>query len=429
MIPEPASAPLNSQSPRPQGSRTLALRLYAGLIAGLWSISALPLLLRSRHLWPTTPLWLPPPFFDFGCYYYKIKLLHHPGFWTAVGPSWDYPAPGVFVYKLFYAFNRGDAAEHQVHFGFIAYLIFAAAALLAAGVGLGRAMHRRCVPWIETAAFLSVSLLLCWPIYFSLQRGNIEFFLDAGIALGVWAYVRRQWWVFAVLLGIFGSGKLYPLLLLSLLLPLRRWKEFALGLGTAGAVTFFSARWIGPAPAIDHKAHAVVDGLLDWVRANSLTVDLHLSGFDHSIFGAMKLINQGHPQQFALWAIGYVLVGSIGMLLLFFGRMWSLPRPNQLLLVVLAALLLPPTSFDYTMLLLLPAWAWMVLIALQPAANRGTRRAILAVMVVLALLFAPETFAVWRGVFFAGQVKLICLLALLGIAATIPFDEQPKVAV
>jgi len=169
----------------------------------------------------------------------------------------------------------------------------------------------------------------------------------------------------------------------------------------------------------------VVDGLLDWVRANSLTVDLHLSGFDHSIFGAMKLINQGHPQQFALWAIGYVLVGSIGMLLLFFGRMWSLPRPNQLLLVVLAALLLPPTSFDYTMLLLLPAWAWMVLIALQPAANRGTRRAILAVMVVLALLFAPETFAVWRGVFFAGQVKLICLLALLGMAATIPFDEQP----
>ena len=406
----------------------LALRVYLGLFSVLWSLSVLPVVLHRKWLWSAEPFWHYPRFSDFGWYYERVKLVHRPEFWTTPGAVWTYPAPDIFVYQFFYAFNRGNGGPHKVFFGFLAYLIFTVIALVIAAFLLGRALRRRGIRWGFLVPFVGVSIFCTWPVYFSMERGNIEFFLDAFIALGVWAYVRKRWWIFAVIVGVFGAGKLYPLLLLGLLLPLRRWRELGVGLLSAASITAFATLWLGPVP-VSHvqRSMGVMRGLQDWIHDNSLFYDPYVIGLDHSVFAFIKRIERGHPQQLAGWAVGYALVAATGMLLLFFGRAWKLPRPNQLLMVGVAAVLLPPTSIDYTLILLLPVWGWMAVLAARGEATPHDRRRACVTMAMFALVFAPETFASWHGAYFAGQFKMVCLLALLSIAALYPFSEEAMV--
>jgi hypothetical protein len=405
-----------------------ALRIYAAVLLAFWGFSVLPLLLRSKRLWSASPLWLQPPFFDFGCYYDRMKLLHTPAFWTgSAGPTWDYPAPGIFVYQFFYLFNHGSSVEHRVRHGFIAYAFFAAATLIAAALGLARGLNAGRVRLGSALVFCSMFFLFCWPVYFSMQRGNIDFVLDAGLAGGLWAYARRRWWVAAALLGAFGSAKLYPLIFLLLLLTARRWGEFVLGCVTAGGVTLFAAHWIGPVPETADHAAGIVGGLQNWIRVNSLSLDIHLSGYDHSLFGFLKVINAAHPERFAALAIGYAAVGCVGMLLVLLFRVWKLPRPNQVLLLAVAAVVLPPTSFDYTLMLLVPGCVWLIVLSAGEEMTKLASKTLLVVMAAFAAVFAPETFAAFHGLFFAGQVKLFCLLVLFALVAVVPFPEVSEV--
>jgi hypothetical protein len=400
------------------------MAVYVWTVAGLWALSALPLVVRSAKLWSAGPLWYVPPFYDFGCFYDRIRLVHQPAFWTSmVGPVWDYPAPDVFVYELFYHFNRGNGGEHRVFFGFLAYLIFSGAVLLFAGVMLVRGLRRRGIGWTRALMFPAVLLLLCWPIYFGLQRGNIEFFLDAGVAAGLWAYVRRRWWLAAVLIGAFGTGKLYPLLLLGLLIPAKRWTELVFGVATAAGVTVAATWWIGAAPAGVKHSKGIWHGLQSWVMSNSMVFDGYRNGFDHSLFGVLKLMCAGHAQWLMPLALMYAAVGAVGMLVLFFGRTWKMPRANQMLLVSIGAVLLPPSSFDYTLVLLVPIFVWVMLLSAEDACERGR----CWVVVLFAMLFAPETFATWSGVFFAGQLKMVGLLVLLAMAVCFPLRERDGV--
>jgi hypothetical protein len=401
----------------------LALRVYIATLVGIWGISALPLVIHSPHLWSASPFFPIPPFWDFGCYFEHFQHLHTPQFWTAAGPKWDYPAPCAFVYKLFYTFNRPSSGVHQVFYGFLAYLTFAGCTLLTAGLLLAKALHRRGLPWTTASTYIAGCLLLCWPLYFGLERGNIEFFLDTGIALGLWAYIQKRWWLAAVVLGVFGAGKLYPLLLLSLFLPLRRWKAFALGLCTAAATSVYASHWLGAAPASSGYSSGIGSGVSQWIQGNSLRFEPLSIGYDHSIFGTMKLLSQSHIERLPTMAIAYASIGSLAMLVLFFTRIVHLPRPNQLLLVTLAALLLPPTSYDYTLSLLLAAWAWILLLAFQyrdaPTARRTT-----IFLALLALLFAPEAFIEWHRLLYAGLFKMLCLLLLFAAALMLPLAEE-----
>jgi hypothetical protein len=403
------------------------LRLYLGVIVACWGLSALPLVIRGRRLWSASTLWFQAPFADF--YSERIPFVHRPQFWTADGPTWNYPAPSVFVFQFFYQFNHRPVGPHFIHYGFMAYAIFAGIVLVIAGVVLARAMAARGVRMGQAALFAAIGLGLCWPVYFGMERGNIELFLDAGVVLGLAAWVRRRWWLAAVLLGVFGTGKIYPLLFLALLLPVRRWKEFVGGIAVAAGLNVFATWWIGPAPAVmaQQQARGVAGGVTDWVTRYSLTYEERLAEVDHSLFGLLKRVDQGHPQHFLALAAGYALIGGLGMLLLFFGRVWKMPRLNQMLVVSLAAVLLPPTSFDYTLMLLLPAWGWMVLLILNERLHgRPDERAWIGLsigMLCFALLFAPETFLGWHGELYAAQMKTLVLLVLLGVAVASPFAD------
>ncbi len=48
-------------------------------------------------------------------------------------------------------------------------------------------------------------------------------------------------------------------------------------------------------------------------------------------------------------------------------RMLSMPRPNPLLFVGCATVLLPPVSYDYTLAVMLIPWGWLALLCLEHA--------------------------------------------------------------
>lgn len=398
------------------------LRMYLALLLTGWGLSAW--VVRAGGVWAGSLLWPIPPFFDFGCYFERIKFLHQPQFWTAPGPTWNYPAPSIFVYQLFYSFNRASGStQHQVFYGFLAYLVFVAIALFLAGLLLVKQLARRGVRTPFALVFAALSLLLCWPVYFGMERGNIEVFLDIGVACGLLAYMRRRYWLFACLVGVFGAGKLYPLILLAVLLPEWRWKEMLSGLGIAGVLTWFGSRWIGAAPAAAGHSDGVVRGIQNWVIEYSLTFEPGME-LDHSFFGLLKRMLYGHTDHLAVWAVAYAVLASITMFFLFFRFAWRFPRPNRLLMVCVAAVLLPPTSFDYTLTLLVPVWAWFTLLSVAPGVSQRLQRCVLLVLAAFAGLFAPEAFLGWSGRIYPGQFKALLLVLLLALSALVRFPED-----
>jgi uncharacterized membrane protein len=87
--------------------------------------------------------------------------------------------------------------------------------------------------------------LVSFPIAGLLQRGNIELFVWVFAGVGTWLFVRGREDAAAALWGLAAAVKLYPIVLLGLLLPRGKWRAFAVGVGTFVGVTVASLRGWG----------------------------------------------------------------------------------------------------------------------------------------------------------------------------------------
>ncbi len=99
-----------------------------------------------------------------------------------------------------------------------------------------------------------------------------------------------------------------------------------------------------------------------------------------------------------------------------------MPRANQLLFLVGASVLIPPTSFDYTLEYLYIPWAWIVLMLVTDRRDRGWWPVI--VMLLFAVEMAPLTFLIVRGIPLGGIVKAAALAGLVATAAIVPMPEN-----
>src|ERR1019366_6437753 len=91
-----------------------------------------------------------------------------------------------------------------------------------------------------TAVLLPLTLVtISLPVERLVHEGNIELVIWVFTALGVWAWWRGHDDAAAVLWGLAAAMKLFPAILLILLLPRGKWRAFAAGggtvLGAAGA--------------------------------------------------------------------------------------------------------------------------------------------------------------------------------------------------
>lgn len=352
---------------------------------------------------------------DFLCFNSRFHHFHRLDFFTDARPyglTFMYPAPVALLYEGFYAIRW-----HSLTI----FLAVTGALVILLGVLLARAMVRRGVSTAMTALFLGTVLCVSYPFWFEYMLGNMEICIFLMVAFGVLAFLRGRLALAAVLIGVAGSMKIFPLVYLALFLSRRRYREFALGLMVAAAMNVFALWMVCPSLPVAYRG---IQAGLEQFRLRYMLPYLPVeTGFDHSIFGFIKRVSWpfvGTVMPPRLLT-GYLLVACVGGLALYFLRIRKLPLLNQILCLCIASILLPPTSHDYTLLHLYVPWGLMVLYALDAVRARSSVEDLRGVFVCFAILMSAESELIYKAGF-SGQSKAITLVVLLVIALRRPFE-------
>ena len=286
-----------------------------------------------------------------------------------------------------------------------------------------RALHRAglsvaCATWLP----LSV-VLLSFPVQRLVHQGNIELLVWAFTAAGVWAFLRERNHLASGLWALAGAMKLYPLVLLLLLLPQRCYRAILLGVGVFLGVSWLSLWWLGPTVAEAWQGSFRNVFGYQSVRASEWSLRELVA--NHSFFWLVKLGAQiAHipPSKLTLpyYACGAALMGWA-----FIARLRLMPVANQLLAITVFMLLLPQVSYFHTLVHLYAPLFLLGLTALG-AQHTGTEiRGLQGTMLVCAFLLTPYTLLTFPHAFlFCGLLQSLALVILFLCALEFPFPEQ-----
>ena len=365
-------------------------------------------------------LWVPHPGFDFFDYTPRFPYLHTPQFFTVPAYfPWVYPAPGIFFLYPFYLLTT---STHWV-VGFLVFCSVGVAADLCLALRFRTALTRRGLAPAVSVLLIGTLILLGWPLYFAFQRGNIESLLWVGIAAGVFCFAHRRYAAAALLIGVFGSAKVYPLLFLALMLNRKQSRYLVLGVFAAAATTLAGLRFLEP-DALD-AWRQISTGVGRWTEITTRTYGPEGVGAGHSLLGLLRVVTDGavlrSPHALGVYLAVVGTLASAGFLV----RVRRLPALNQALFIACAAILLPPTSYDYTLVFLLIPWAWLVLVCVEQARAGHDANGLVLPMMLFGTALAPLTFLHTYGspeLSFEGPVRSLVLLVLLVYAAWRPVD-------
>jgi hypothetical protein len=387
-----------------------AAEIFAKLVLHLAGPYIYPLKTQSQTAW------------DFVLFTNKFQ---HFGRWdffqTDADIPFAYPAPLAVAYKVFFSYHA-----HPLRL----FVGFTLAVFAIAGVFVCRALHRQGVSWLKASAFVSTAYLLAYPLWYELKQGNIEICVWVLVALGVWAFCKNKPAAAAVCFGIAGSMKIFPFVFLGLLLAARRYREMALAAVAAMTSTIVSLWLVGP--GILNTWRSVKESLAIFRMIYVLHLRSEEIGFDHSLFGVYKRFYHPLPTPVPLGHIAdiYLAVAAVFGIALYFVKIRHLPLINQVLCLVVASILLPPISFDYTLMYLYIPWAMLVIFA-QEQWRQGTQTpqkvaGLTTVFVCLAVLMSPQSEFIWHAAHFGGQIKALVLIALLGVGLKYPFKPEAR---
>ena len=350
--------------------------------------------------------WAMPPqelFGDFHNYVTKFGFFHSPAFF--LGPPLTYPAPAVALYRLFVL----DGGRH-VRTAVGLYVGFALLTFVGGTVMFAKSLVRRGLDVGSARMFAGAALVLSFPVWFELHQGNIEAMVWVLVSLGLWAVWTDRWWWAAGLLGAAGAMKLFPLILLALFVSGRRYRELGAAVATAGVVTGVSLWLVCPEMAESVRGTMAAMGALHGQMISLRSINM---GFDH---GLLSLIKSLLPATMAaatmeLVVRGYVVLAAVAGVALYVGRIRHLPMANQMICLGVASVLLPPVSFDYTLIHLGTALVLCSLAAVEGDRSWG----LAAALGLLAFLLSFQSELIWQGVRVAGQLKAVGLMGLLGV--------------
>ena len=419
-----------------------ALLVYAFLVmlvtSASWTIYWLSNVFMTRPLFDKRD-----QFHDLTNYVGKTAHLYHGA--AALGrgfPVFNYPPTGAFVFKVLLHTFPG----HPIR----PYLVFFAICILGFALVTWRAGRASRTVWIAAAAAIVTTAILGYPMWFTADRGNTEGVVWALAAAGLCFLLRARYRTAAVLIGLAASIKPFSILFLLLLLGRRKYKAAALGVATAGLVVIAALTTLGSNPwkvyqdlkpnesyYLDNYVGNLMPvgeerfchSLLDGMKSVALTVEM---GGVHPVKTLVEVpilrAERGgwHAVRPLVRVYPYVAIAGLGLLLAVFYKM---PVLNQLTALAVAIAIFPPVAADYTLLhLYLPFGALVVFLTREVATGKVafSYRSILALAVIYALLFSPLTFLM----LYAGDAKLLLLLALLFVAARSPmrseyFDRVP----
>jgi hypothetical protein len=382
--------------------------LFCFLVA-LYGCTGLSLLAAFLNPQPNRYFFPADHGFDFFCFLSRFPYRHTSEFFSHPGYPWYYPAPAIFAYYPFYVVAQRTTWSFGYRFyaGVTATLCGVAVLLFTralARVGIG----------IKQAAFFSVATAVCsWPIYFAVQRGNIEAFTWLILAAGVCALAYRLPWIAAVLIGIAGSIKLYPFLFVALFVRRRQWAHALVATATLIVFTAAALHFLDP-----HWRESLVwtsRGIRLWTNEYSRRFDA--AAWDHSFFTLAKMFAHSSALKAAAMVPKYYLFA--GMLALALGiRANDLSEDNLVLFLGCASISLQPASFDYNLSMLYIPFGWLTFRAFRSGVRDRWSHELVFTMLGIAL--APSGFLMLRpwpaG---SGEFKAICLLMLVVVSATV----------
>jgi hypothetical protein len=395
---------------------------FAWSLAGLAALSLVYTLVMTRLLGTAHPYGV--TLFtgrfvgtDFTVFAERSRHFGTAAYWDELNYPFTYPAPLGVVFALLF----------RVPHPLACYLALCGAALAGWGWGLAAGLAAAGCSRLQAAAFAAVILAFSWPVVLLFDTGNIEGLLAIVLAAGVWALLRRHWMLGATLVGLAASMKLFPFILLALLLSRRRYKEFAWGVAVAAAATGVSLALQGP-NLLEAQRH-IAAGIRFVKYAFIFSTRPDALNYSHSLFSPLKFVvvlavcRLGRaactfPQETSLLEAAYrvyLAAAAIGGVALYFLRIRFLPTLNQLLALTVCAVLLPPLSADYTLLELLLPFALLCIYAAEQQP-----RGLPAAFACFTILFAWETFLTIRFSF-DRPIRAAALVLLLVVVLRFPW--------
>ena len=341
-----------------------------------------------------------------------------------------YPAPMMCVYILFNRVFREPL---------YAYLLFIIISVTAAAAGLIAALFSSANRW-QLAGVVGVSAILSYPLIFLLERGNMEGFVWAVLAVGLTAFVLRHHKTAGVLFALAASMKLFPGLLLLLLFARKRYKELVVSVVAFGVFTVIGLWTINPSiPAAIGEVRA---GLAKLSESHLAGYRYDEIGYDHSLFSILKqvlfLSHRHDPDDPALnsdiraAALPYMLLVLPVLPAVYWFRIRKLPLLNQAIALIVLAVTIPYISFEYTLNHVYFALAlFLLFLARDVATGRESIPWPAAAVMLASLAFV---FALGPAGREAGQLKTCALMVLLLVAVTVPMrssllDDEKRPAV
>ncbi len=413
---------------------------FAWWLAGLAALSlvwtlAWTHLLHTAHPYGVTLFWDRFGWSDFTVFAERSRHFRSAAYWDEFNYPLTYPAPLGVVFGLFYKLSHPLAV----------YLALCAAGLTAWAVWLARGLAARGMAGGPAFAFVAIVLLACWPVVALLDTANIEGLLAILLAAGVLCVLRGRAWTGAALIGVAASMKLFPFILLALLLSMRRRREFAAGLAVMALTTLGSLALLGPDM---RQAQQHIDGGMRFVKlAFIFSTQREALNFSHSLFSPWKfavvwasrhvaaapqdLLARTHRED-ALLEVAFKLymAASAGFgLWLYFARIRRLPLLNQTLALTVCAVLLPPLSADYTLLELLLPFGLLCLFATEAWRNGVEPPGLRAALVCFAWIFGWETFLTMHASFDRpARALALCVLLVVVVRHRFPWPALDGVS-
>ncbi len=391
---------------------------FLAVFLGLWAVSLVSLYIQDQQ--DDTEFSPEQIFFFYGQISYTDLTdfdAHTARFGATSGSrGLSYPAPMMSGLLL---------VTRYVSKPVIVYEVFLVLLTLACLVVLLRTLSGS-APLLSLTASLSV--LGSFPLMYLMERANIEGLLFAIELTGILAFIARRHLIAGLLIALACSMKLYPGLLLLLLLYRRKYKEFFVS--GAAIIVFTVLGYWSMGPTIPQAFSDVQAGMTKEHSDYFVAFRPTEIGFDHSVFALIKTVL--YISGFDLAAIKrtmsllftpYLLTCVCSLAALYFLRIRRMPLLNQIVLYLSLCVSLPFMSNEYTLVHIHIALAlFLVFLArdLTRDADAVSFRAALAFLIPFAIIVAPATYVTWPTNPHGASLKTISLMCLWVAALTVP---------
>jgi hypothetical protein len=342
-----------------------------------------------------------------------FPFVHTANFFQSIrGIVYEYPAPVALLYGFFLSFH------HPVRVLMFTLLLV----LLSVTFAFALRLHHKGFSATTASCVAGGTLLLSYPVAFELKQGNMELFVSILVGAGVYCFLQNKFRLAAICIGTAGAMKIFPFVYLGLFLTRSRYRALGTAILSAVIITVVSLFYLDPSLGV--AWHGVQNGLSTYQRELSPIISQQTS-YDHSIFALLKLLRLEHARRMVVSASAvhrYLICVAVGGVILFWTRIRRMPVTNQVICLCIASIILPPVSFDYTLINLYIPWAMLVCFAID---RRNVKTpGLTAAFVCFAIATSIQTEAIYHGRSAGGQIKAIVLCILMGIALRYPFGED-----